>query len=65
MARAVRVEFAGAFYHGIARGDRQKAIVRDDADRTAFLRTVAAASERSGLRIHAFVLMRNHYHLLL
>jgi putative transposase len=62
MARAVRVEFAGAFYHGIARGDRQKAIVRDDADRTAFLRTLAAAS---GLRIHAFVLMRNHYHLLL
>jgi putative transposase len=65
MARAVRVEFAGAFYHVMAREDRQEAIVRDDADRTTFLRTLAAASERSGLRIHAFVLMRNHYHLLL
>ena len=65
MARAVRVEFAGAFYHVMARGDRQEAIVRDDADRATFLRTLGAASERSGFRIHAFVLMRNHYHLLL
>jgi putative transposase len=59
------VEFAGAFYHVLARGDRQEAIVRDDADRVTFLRTLATASERSGFRIHAFVLMRNHYHLLL
>jgi putative transposase len=65
MARTVRVEFAGAFYHVLARGDRQEPIVRDDADRTTFLRTLAAASERSGFRIHAYVLMRNHYHLLL
>jgi putative transposase len=65
MARAVRLEFAGAFYHVMARGDRREAIVRDDADRATFVRTLAEASVRSGFRIHAFVLMSNHYHLLL
>ena len=65
MARAVRVEFAGAFYHVLARGDRREAIVRDDIDRATFVRTLAEAGERSGFRVHAFVLMSNHYHLLL
>ena len=65
MARAVRVEFAGAFYHVMARGDRREPIVRDDADRATLVRTLAEASERSGFRVHAFVLMSNHYHLLL
>jgi len=65
MARAVRVEFRGAFYHVMARGDRREAIVRDDADRATFVRTLAEASERSGFRVHAFALMSNHYHLLL
>ena len=65
MARAVRVEFEGAFYHVMARGDRREAIVRDDPDRETFVRTLAEASERSGFRVHAFVLMTNRYHLLL
>ena len=65
MARAVRMEFPGAFYHVMARGDRREAIGRDDADRATFVRTLAEASERSGVRIHAFALMSNHYHLLL
>ena len=65
MARAVRVEFEGAFYHVMARGDRREPIVRDDADRETFVRTLAEVSERSGFRVHAFVLMTNHYHLLL
>ena len=65
MARAVRVEFPGAFYHVMARGDRGEAIVRDDADRATFVRTLAEASERSVFRVHAFALMSNHYHLLL
>ncbi|MGA7213263.1 MAG: hypothetical protein WBX20_03565 [Terrimicrobiaceae bacterium] len=44
MARAVRVEFAGAFYHVMARGDRREAIVRDDVDRASFVRTLKPAS---------------------
>jgi hypothetical protein len=51
MARAVRAEFAGAAYHVMARGDRLEAIVRDDMDPATFLRTLAAASVRSGFRI--------------
>ena len=48
MARAVQVEFEGAFYHVMARGDRREAIVREDADRATFVRALSDASERSG-----------------
>lgn len=65
MPRHVRIEFAGAMYHVMARGDRQEAIVRDDEDRRTFLRTLGEACKRSGFRVHAYVLMSNHYHLLL
>ena len=64
MPRQVRIEYAGAFYHVMARGDRRKAIVKDDEDRKTFVRTLGEAAERAGFRIHAWVLMTNHYHLL-
>jgi REP element-mobilizing transposase RayT len=65
MPRQIRIEYGGAIYHVIARGDRQEAIVLDDGDRRTFFRTLGEASERAGFRVHAFVLMKNHYHLLL
>jgi REP element-mobilizing transposase RayT len=65
MARKPRVEFAGATYHVMCRGNRQEAIFRDDKDHERFLNTLEEVSERNGWLIHAFVLMRNHYHLLL
>jgi len=49
----------------MAWGDRREAIVRDDQDHVTFLRTLAEACERTGFRVHAYVLMTNHYHLLL
>ena len=49
----------------MARGDRREPIVQDDEDRSTFVRTLGEASERSGFRVHAYVLMSNHYHLLL
>ncbi|MFM8982894.1 MAG: transposase, partial [Spartobacteria bacterium] len=49
----------------MARGNRREAIVFDDRDRKTFLRTLGEACERAGFRVHAFVLMTNHYHLLL
>lgn len=64
MPRQVRIEFPGAFYHVMARGDRREAIVKDDEDRKTFVRTLGEAAERAGFRIHAWVLMPNHYHLL-
>jgi REP element-mobilizing transposase RayT len=65
VARKGRIEFAGAVYHVLDRGDRREAIVRSDGDRAAFLRTLGEVCQRSGWRVHAFVLMSNHYHLLI
>lgn len=47
------------------RGDRLEAIYRDDRDREIFCKTLAEATGRAGWKIHSYVLMDNHYHLLL
>lgn len=65
MARKPRVEFAGATYHVMCRGNRQEAIFKDDKDHERFLDTLGEVCARTGWLIHAFVLMDNHYHLLL
>jgi REP element-mobilizing transposase RayT len=65
MPRQVRIEYAGAFYHVMARGNRRGDIVFDDEDRKTFLRTLGEVCKRAGFRIHAYALMSNHYHLLL
>lgn len=65
MARKARVEFDGAVYHVLDRGDRREPIFKDDADRVRFLETLAEVCQRTGWRVHAYVLMSNHYHFLL
>lgn len=65
MPRQVRIQYPGAMYHVMARGDRREAIFRDAADRTMFLEVLAQACARTGWRCHAYVLMSNHYHLVL
>src|SRR5690349_15904543 len=65
MARKVRVEFAGAVYHVLDRGDRREAIFQDEKDRELFLTALGEVCLRMGWRVHAWVLMGNHYHLLL
>lgn len=65
MARPLRIEFPGAFYHVTARGNEQKEIFKSRADREQFLAYLESASERYGAVIHAYCLMDNHYHLLL
>lgn len=64
MPRQVRIEFAGAFYHVLCRGDRREAIFQDEQDRERFLATLGETTQRTGWRVHAYVLMGNHYHLL-
>ncbi len=64
MARKVRIEYAGAVYHVMARGNQGRPIFADDPDRRQWLQTLAEACEKTGWRIHAYVLMANHYHLL-
>lgn len=51
MARPVRVEFAGAAYHVMARGHERKSVFRDDEDRRGFLDVVAEIVERFGVRV--------------
>lgn len=63
MPRTARVEYEGAVYHVMARGNRREAIVRDDEDRETFLRTLEQACERCGWEVFAWVLLDNHYHL--
>lgn len=65
MARALRVEYPGAIYHVMSRGNHGDPIYRDDKDREAFLKCLGEACGKTGWAIHAFVLMGNHYHLLL
>ena len=64
MPRALRIEYPGAVYHVMCRGDRREAIFLTDVDRTSFLETLGQACEKTGWRVHAYVLMPNHYHLV-
>lgn len=65
MARPLRIERPGGRYHVTARGNERKEIFRDDADRFHFLELLSELGERLGVGVHAYVLMDNHYHLLL
>ncbi|MGH7256385.1 MAG: REP-associated tyrosine transposase [Nitrospirales bacterium] len=64
MARPLRLEFPGAVYHLTSRGNARQRIVRDEADRAAFLTPLGQVVDRFGWRCYAFCLMDNHYHLL-
>ena len=64
MARKLRVEYAGAVYHVMNRGDRREAIFKDDEDRRKFLVTLAEACGKTGWEVHALCLMGNHFHLV-
>jgi len=65
MARPLRIEYAGACYHVINRGDRRQNIFRADADRILFLEALASACTKTQWQVHAFCLMSNHFHLVL
>ena len=65
MARKLRLEFPGACYHVINRGNYRADIFRTDGAKAAFETCLFEACEKSGWRLHAFVLMSNHYHLAL
>ncbi|MCO5043850.1 MAG: transposase [Kiritimatiellae bacterium] len=64
MARKLRVQYPGAIYHVLSRGDRREAIFLDDGDRDGFLIAVGEVCEKSGWEVHALCLMDNHFHLV-
>jgi putative transposase len=59
-----RIEYEGKLYHLLSRGNERSDIFISDKDRTGFLDTVGEMSERFEMDIFAYVLMGNHYHLL-
>lgn len=65
MARQLRIEYEGAFYHVTSRGNQREKIFWDDKDREEFKKILKRTKERYGYLLHAYVLMDNHYHLLI
>jgi putative transposase len=64
MARPLRIDQEDTFYHVLNRGNERRVIFRDDHDREGFLERLGRCSERFSLGVYAYVLMGNHYHLL-
>jgi REP element-mobilizing transposase RayT len=65
MARALRVQYPGAVHHVTSRGNERKRIFRSDVDRRRFIELLAEAVQRFAWRLSAWVLMPNHFHLVL
>ena len=65
MARPLRHEFPGGFYHVMARGNEKADIYLNDDDRELFLKYLSNAIKRNNWICHAYCLMPNHYHLLI
>lgn len=65
MARPLRINYPGAFYHVTSRGNEQNKIFKNRRDREKFLEYLSSATKRYDAAIHVFCLMDNHYHLLL
>ena len=65
MARALRIEFPGAFYHVYSRGNRKEPIFQSDEDRFFFLKCLRDAFEKFSSVTLVYCLMENHYHLFL
>lgn len=65
MARQLRIEYEGAFYHVISRGERHENIFFNDYERLKFLEKLGELIDKFNLKIHCYALMNNHFHLLL
>jgi REP element-mobilizing transposase RayT len=64
MARALRTDLAGALHHVTSRGNERRPFFYDDNDREVFLEYLGLTVRRFGWSVSAFVLMTNHFHLV-
>jgi len=64
MARALRIDIRDGWYHVMARGTDRRTIFEDERDHGHFLELLEEMGVRYGVKLHAYVLMGNHYHLL-
>lgn len=65
MARPLRIQYPGAYYHVTCRGNERRKIFRGDRDRKSFLERLALSLEIYEVSLLCYVLMDNHFHLLL
>ena len=64
MARPLRIQYPDAVYHVTCRGNEKQNIYRDDADRSRFLQLLNQSVNIYTVKLHSYVLMNNHFHLL-
>lgn len=64
MARPIRIEYSGAWYHITSRGNERREIFKGDADRQKFFKILASSMALYNVHLHAYVLMNNHFHLV-
>ncbi|MEN8262151.1 MAG: transposase [Nitrospirota bacterium] len=65
MARQLRIEYEGAFYHITSRGNQKGKVFWDKKDKKQFIDILKRTKDRYGYLLHAYVFMDNHYHLLI
>ncbi|MEA3423101.1 MAG: transposase [Bacillota bacterium] len=65
MGRKPRVEFYGAIYHVIQRGNNRSYIFRDEQHKMRFMEFLMEVKRDSDFRLLAYVIMDNHYHLII
>jgi len=65
MARPIRVDVEGGWYHITARGTERRTVFQDNRDHERFLELLAEMRRRYAVDVHAYALMGNHYHLLI
>ena len=64
MARKLRLQYPGAIYHVMNRGDHSEAIFQGDKDRQLLLATLTEACAKTDWQVHALCLMSNHFHFV-
>jgi len=65
MGRSWREEYKGGLYHVIARGNNKEYIFKEDIDKEYFIEQIKETVEGMGYRVYGFVLMDNHYHIII
>jgi putative transposase len=65
MARPLRIEYEGAFYHVTSRGNERRKIFFGNSDYEKFKAYLRDARDKHGYLLHSYALMSNHYHLLI
>ena len=64
MTRPLRVEYSGAYYHIINRGNSGEKVLGWKRDKEKFLEYLSKAADRFSLTVHGYCILDNHYHLI-